>query len=504
MSTNIRVNVGNPQRLIDLNRRQQKANREAFVIRDEARRASDKAFDQLERERKAAGLDLATGRPITSAQAASGFPRIDQEPAAFRTGAETLGFNWFIVSNNDTDFNLVNPIADGFDRRSNSPTVQGTNAGRGIYVSSTDGTFWLSQADIPELAAPSGFDPGSTTTYVSGETYRFDYPFQRCVYDVFPVGKGNYVLTFRFQNAYAKGIWIFSSTGFPPVYDFTPSGNVTSGIIEVYKSYLVSKSTVKEIDTPSDVKSYFDAYFPGIVPISITLRRYATPTDAPYTFIQEATTEPKYSGFAESYGSMQSYFQVQNSYLNLAEWKTGWYQDAMPVPSTGGIRRDLLGSPSIYARANNLDAGWLSGFSTFDPPGEPQNNFATMRDWVNASYTQSQSAKKSKTVAYYLPDWNPLFDSPMTTPIPIYSTIENPTNQAWNTPLEPRVDPSLPNNFWSSYKTLSFDDAALPMPSVSNVSSDFRVFCLVTDWGNPAYCYSQALALVFSPADINP
>jgi hypothetical protein len=201
---------------------------------------------------------------------------------------------------------------------------------------------------------------------------------------------------------------------------------------------------------------------------------------------------------------MQSYFQVQSSYLNLAEWKTGWYQDAMPVPSTGGIRRDLLGSPGIYSRASNLDAGWLSGFSAFDPPGEPRNNFATMRNWVNASYTQNQSAKKSKTVAYYLPDWNPLFASPMTTPIPVYRTGANPINQQWNTPLDPRIDPSVSGSFWFNYKTLSFNSAALPMPSVSNVSSDFRVFCLVTDWGNPAYCYQQALALGFAPSDLVP
>jgi hypothetical protein len=89
MSTTINVTVddgGLPAK----NRQQTAANRQAFVQGRASQQAAQQGTDQRAADRKAAGLDPATGRPLASAGASSRLPRIQQEPAANRRGGSSI------------------------------------------------------------------------------------------------------------------------------------------------------------------------------------------------------------------------------------------------------------------------------------------------------------------------------------------------------------------------------------------------------------------------------
>ena len=83
MSTTINVTVddgGLPAK----NRQQTAANRQAYVQGRASQQAAQQGANQRAADRRAAGLDPTTGRPLAFAGASSRLPRIDQEPAANR------------------------------------------------------------------------------------------------------------------------------------------------------------------------------------------------------------------------------------------------------------------------------------------------------------------------------------------------------------------------------------------------------------------------------------
>jgi len=83
MSTRITVTVGDDN-LLQRNAQQQAASRQSNVISTEQEKAAQEGKDLRTKDRKAANLDPATGRPLPSAGSTSTIRRIDQEPGALR------------------------------------------------------------------------------------------------------------------------------------------------------------------------------------------------------------------------------------------------------------------------------------------------------------------------------------------------------------------------------------------------------------------------------------
>jgi hypothetical protein len=87
VTTRITVTTGDGG-LLDRNAQQQASARQAALVKAQAEQAAATGAEQQRQRRIAAGLDPATGRPLSSAGSTSRLTRIDQEPAAFRGGEE--------------------------------------------------------------------------------------------------------------------------------------------------------------------------------------------------------------------------------------------------------------------------------------------------------------------------------------------------------------------------------------------------------------------------------
>jgi hypothetical protein len=130
MSTTINVTVddgGLPAK----NRQQTTANRQAFVQGRASQQAAQQGVDQRAADRRAAGLDPTTGRPLASAGASSRMKRIDQEPAANRKGDEFFLLRPSGPSTESGVFSLihrrlVSTLFNPFSGNTNAPTYVAT------------------------------------------------------------------------------------------------------------------------------------------------------------------------------------------------------------------------------------------------------------------------------------------------------------------------------------------------------------------------------------------
>lgn len=505
MSTRINVSVDRGG-LLQRNRQQTTANRQAALDAQQQLRlqadADEKRAQRLAAEGRAPdGTLLAKPRPR---------PRLVlDEPAANRVSErEWLSMGWVVVSANNWYANIAN--AFGGYARALQRTYSGSNTGRSIYISSIDGTSWLSVVNSSTLRAPAGFTPGETTSMgASGdETYRIDQGINDYVFDVFPVGrKGSYVLTFRFQRAYVKARWDF--TGGTPEY--TVGLNQKSALQTTYRSFLVSTSAVKEVATPQAVADYFTGKFPGYVPSTRSLRRYST------GIVVEARTTPDPSKtLVADFGSVDTYdlLQGQTPRTSIAPyywWLNGWYQKAMPTINYDLNTRFALGAPAIFSRAANTATDFSNYFSTYDANGVVTVNSSSYNSWFMASYLQDQR-KLKRPVAFYISSLSAQLTAPMAVELPVYRAISaSPSGYGWFTGVSPRV-PASDTSFWQPIKTLTFDAAAVAMPSVSGVQSSDSDgggqpqyhFCVATDWGAGSYCRRNMAALGFTTADLTP
>jgi hypothetical protein len=87
MSTRINVTVGDGG-LLDRNAQQTAANRQARVLADQRATAEAEGVERRAADRTAAGLDPLTGLPASTPSSASTINRLNQEPAANRTGTD--------------------------------------------------------------------------------------------------------------------------------------------------------------------------------------------------------------------------------------------------------------------------------------------------------------------------------------------------------------------------------------------------------------------------------
>lgn len=498
MSTNINISVGD-NKLLDQARLQQNASRQAQLEKEANKRLKSEAEINRVNALAAQGKD-ANGNPLSGTRFQ--VPELERRPAANRFGAEeAITMSWISIIPNDVTA-LISTSGDGQITRALSDTYLGTNRGISIYLSSTDGTYWHSDTGSADLKAPAGFTPGENTSRVPGnETYRRDTILNTQDFDIFPVGKGAFVVSFRFTLAYQKACWTFSEdfSVFPPAPVYTVTLDQATPVTKVYRSYLVSKSNVKELDTPQGIKDYFEGKFPGVIQTSRTLRRYS----GLGTRLEARTTpDPAYT-LLNDWGSITSFDTVQSSYNDSFrgnsqyQWLNGWWQKAMPTVSGSGTV--LHGAPAAYSRASNDATDWPNYFNSVDSVGVVTNNFSSYNTWFAASYAQDQ-AKIQKPLAYYIASYADLYVNPMTLQLPVYQALyAMPTGYGWYQGITPRVPPS-DVSYWKLSKTLSF----APGSTIPVGAGSLPILCVATDWGAPSYCRQEALALGFTSADLTP
>jgi hypothetical protein len=488
MSTEINIVIGGS----DLRQRateQTNANRFAKIESDSQKKALAKGRAERSKEQAKKGEDEA-GKPTSSPMAPAKLRKDD--PAANRLATETVSRAWFVVTGNDWRINTATTF-NGITYAT-SPTVLGTNQGRSIYVCSTDGTYWLSQENITELA--STVAPGSATSkaFTNFDSGRFDHAYDIYQFEVFPSGGGAFVLSFRFQQAYAYAWWESTPQG------YTLQVNQLSGIKTGYKSYLVSTSAVKEISTPQGVKDYFAGYFPGLVDIQQWLVQGGAGG-----LIYKPTGATNEAGPADSYG------QVGFNQNLTMPFRTGWWQRAMPSAPLGGIGYDsfwgggAFGSPAVYERAMNTGEYWTATVPTYDSNGVPNNQAQSWSSWSNLVYANGVARMKTKPIAAYSPNWQAsVYQYPMSSDVKIYKAVSaTPSQVNWDTYIAPaqKVNPETPGQtFWTRLKTLTFAANAAPLPNSSLPAK----YVFTTDWGSPGYCKAQLASLGFISADLTP
>ena len=436
-------------------------------------------------------------------------PQIERRPAAYRTGKETLTMSWVVIGSNDW-FGRITGDASGTIIRALNPTYSGSNNGRSLCISSTDGTYWHNLINIEELKAPSGFLPGQSTSYgATNETYRLDTGINNYVFDLFPIGNGAFVIAFKFTLAYQKAIWQFTNfdPGPPPLSSYSVILDQASPLTLIYKSFLVSKSSVKELGTPENVKTYLDNKFRPIIATSRTLRDYTIGTA-----IDKSTNPDPNKTLLAEWGSVQAFDYVQGFVgQGLTNWLNGWWQKAMPLAGDLTGRNAVIHSaPVAYARVADQDSNWQNYFDPVDANGVVTNNSTSYLNWIEATYEQEQT-KMKKPIAYYMDLYSNFFAAPMTTSLPVYQALTaKPTGYEWAQGVSPAIPPT-DQSYWRLYSTLNFSAEALPMPTVPTVTSNDsgapgpdKFLCVTTDWGAPSYCRQQALALGFTSADLLP
>jgi hypothetical protein len=507
MSTQINVTVGSGG-LPEKAKQQQQAARQAQLEKERQQRIQTQGQEQRNAALAAEGTapDGSLLYGIGARQALT-----QPRPAAFRSGnKETVTMSWVVIGSNNWYANISSDFTGTIIRALES-TYTGTNSGRSLHISSTDGTYWHSIVNSSDLKAPAGFTPGENTSLPpSNETYRLDTGINNVVFDLFPVGKGVFIATFRFVLAYQKACWTFST---PPIPNYVVTLNQATPITTIYKSFLVSKSSVKEITTPQAAKDYFDNKFPGLVQTSKTLRRY---TGIGTVLEQRTTPNPAYT-LLNDWGSVTTFDFVQGAFNRTSRgprlwWLNGWWQNAMPTVG-GSLSNNsalMFGAPAVYSRATNATTNWQNYFNSTDATGVVTNDFSSWFSWFANSYAQDQS-KIKKPLAYYVASYSNLYSSPMAVQVPFYQAqTAMPVAYDWYQGVSPRVPPT-DAAYWKPFITLSFANNAQAMPTVAGVQSNDsgsagpdQYFCVTTDWGEPKYCQQQALALGFTLADLTP
>lgn len=501
MSTNINITVSSGD-LSDKVKRLQQAARQEQLDKERQQRLEVQGTEQrkakLEAEGRAPDGSLLYGARFDQ-------PQIERRPAATRFVSSETVMSWVLYIG-DKDTTDIVTGSGGLPRASSDLAYKGTNDGLSIYLSSTDGTYWLNAVNNIDLQKPEGFRPGDPTsgalTNFQNIVQRFDIGLNNTQqhFDIFPVGNGRFVATFRFGFGLSKAWWNRPSFLSDPDY-----GGCISSLRVVYKSFLVSKSRVKEIQTPQGVKDYFDGKFPQFEPVPVYFRQYS-PSGQDFEFSEtpERPNLRRETGPALIY-RVKGGVIAFSSLLNTVSWLNGWWQRALPPANnyeTVGIFLTSLfkhGSPAVYSRALDLSTNL------------PTNDFASnteARAWWDSAWVQDQTRMK-KPIAHYLGDYSITQASPMSLVLPIYEAIyARPEGTQWRDGITPRIAPTdaVDPPYWAKIKELSFSPLAQPFPVTTYELGRFstKYLCVSTDWGVPSYCRQQALALGFLPSDLTP
>jgi hypothetical protein len=497
MSTNINISVGD-NKLLDQARLQQNASRQAQLQKEANKRLEAQATDARTKELAALGLD-ANGSPLTGSRFQ--VPQIERKPAANRFGEETVSMGWLAVGPND------------WRTGSNSnqiTTIQGSNLGRTLAISSTDATYWLQLDGIPETRATGAFTPGNPTVYSApfNTPYFTQRTWDSSTFKVLPLGKGNYMIVIRYEMAYSRVRWNDITPDF--VANYAIDMNEYSGISKHYQAFVVSKSSVRQVENvPEQVKIYMDGRVARAVPVSVGNYYYTTIVDGQLVYGYYGVSDwPAPAPYTLSWGNVDSFSATlaANRAGNPNAYPlSGWYVGRMPV-RTGPVSLDF-GSPAVYSRYTNY-SDWTDIVPT------ATNNYGI--DDYDAWFLGLASAvpeNKIKNTLGYSRETNSAFYLNAFT-LPVYKWQQNkPTENEWffgpaDNPPRPSITDPL---YWKEFKILSFSPLALPVPTLPSYSNDTggvsvpqRFLLTVTDWGAPSYCRQQALALGFTSSDLTP
>jgi hypothetical protein len=499
VSTQINVTVDSGG-LSDKARQLQTAARQAQLEKERTINLSAEALDKRVAAQAAKGLSP-DGLPLYGPSFKQ--PQIERRPAATRFGSSKTVMSWILFVG-DANTTSATRTSGGLGIALENE-YKGTNNGWSLYLSSTDGTYWLNAANNVDLQKPEGFRPGDLTSrglqqYVGDtpSTVRFDDGAGEQDVDIFPVGSGNFVVTFRFNIGRSKAWWntIEEQQGGLGI-EF---GGCVSSLIMVFKSFLVSKSIVKQVNTPQGVKDYFENKFPQVEPRPVYWRQYFTGGPA-----LEVSETPQRPDLKREVGPAVLYVTMRfTETLPRINWLNGWWQRALPPPqgftTTGFLSSGIqYGTPAVYSRVSDATTNLpVNGFSSVI------ESFA----WWDSTWVQDQTRMK-KPIAHYLDDYSITQTSPMSLVLPIYEAIyARPEGTQWRQGITPKILPTdvIDPPYWRKLKDLSFSPQAQPFPVTTLPPSTpgTKYLCVATDWSAPSYCRQQALALGFLPSDLTP
>lgn len=491
MSTNINITVGD-NALLDRAKQRQTANRQAQLQKEatlrleaQATAARTEAFATQGRD---ANGNLLIGTAFTQ-------PQIDRRPAANRSGGniETVSAAFLAYAGTDWDTPSIRF----------SYAWEGSNQGPSVWLSSLDGSYWLSDTHIGEGASNwsfltgSGFngDIGSSTRFRAISSYRRS--MQRVV---FPAGKGNFVLVMRYSQAAAANAAI--QTDDFPNESWGITYKVASEPQEAFFSYYVSEKSVKKISTTESVKAFFRRKMTSII-------------------IKE---------FPASEGGID-WTGVAPGLPYLAAWSlpdpnSGYPSETLDFPLTFSYLPDESGQlpgsdvqsriirSSLFMYAMNADTN--ADINNFPDSG---TGFFAWRNAVldagRLNTTGPLVARPQFILLNSLTNPNTLAEPPDIEKIDIGVAPAATSYIDWKTPdwrqyIELLTNPPKLKIAGSSSETAFVFNEPTPMPaSFSEIVVEGKPAAagntlLCSDWGMPRYCRQQLLALGFTSADLTP
>ena len=509
MSTNINITVDNSSltlaaKLIQEAARESQQKKESDKkLEDEAAKAA--AAEEAERAKNGRSLGQngagqgggsisdkrdAQGNPLFGSKIS--IPTLNRRPAANRRDGNTETVSAAFLAYAGTDWNTPN-IAFSY-------AWEGSNQGPSVWLSSLDGSYWLSDTHIAEGASNWSFltgagfngDTGSSIRYRDTSSTRRS--MQRII---FPAGKGNFVLVMRYSQA-ATANAAYDSTyqiGItPPAWAVTYQ--VTSEPQEAFFSYYVSEKSVKKISTPESVKAFFRRKMTSIIIKEFLASQGGTTwIGSGLPFLGAWSLPDPNSG----YPSNTLDFPLTFSYLP---------DESGQLPSSD-IRSGIIrSSPFVYATNADTNAD-INNF-----PDSGAGFFA----WRNAVLDAGPLNATGPLVA------RPLFillNSLINAEPPAIANIDIGVGAAatsyidWKTPdwrqyIELLTNPPKLKIAGSSSETAFIFNEPTPMPaSFSEIVTAGKPaaagnILLCSDWGMPGYCLQQLLALGFTSADLTP
>jgi hypothetical protein len=254
MTTRITVTTGDGG-LLDRNAQQQAAARQAALVRGQAEKAAALGEAQLRQDRINAGLDPATGRPLPSAGSTSRLTRIDQEPAAFRSGVSVSVTRFYTGIQNDVLYAIS---GDGSQR---TPITVRPPITRQTYpvLENTEYPYLIGGAPFPPptstLLQVAGIPGTDTDTeyfwkarYVVGNSYTASFAF--------PLGDGTCYLLNYSRSGYGSEIarYYRKITAVPPnIETFTIEQETPWTSQEDWVAAVVGPSTARPASVPSAI-----------------------------------------------------------------------------------------------------------------------------------------------------------------------------------------------------------------------------------------------------------
>jgi hypothetical protein len=357
--------------LLERNAQQQAAARQAALVKAQAEQAAAVGAEQQRQRRIAAGLDPATGRPLSSASSASRLTRIDQEPAAFRRAAVS---EILLYPREQPTF---------------YQTIFANPAGLSPYSAwtATPPVLFNKKAQIPQFSVDF-LDLGGTAGVISNPfTYtQAGGPFNNAFVTI--TASGAYSAYMQFQSPkyspypgtdyldYGESGTQISTPPFVPQSFPTVLGLEHTVELDV----LVKRATV-EFGTPF---IYF-GFTLSLLPTSqsINFDDYSTPVSSIYNrfrflvFLATQDQSPFLDSFACVVTKSSGTTQLYTDYGTFLETNT-WVRYALTV---SGNQVRVYGNSTLLMSASYNDSEWLA--QAPPPPGYT---------WIPGVYAQALSA----------------------------------------------------------------------------------------------------------------